>query len=48
MSTELQEIITDNAIRSFNQGYNCGKREEQVRMIEILEQLIKELKGETK
>lgn len=48
MSTQLQEIITDNAIRSFNQGFNAGRLEEQARTIEILEKLLKELKGETK
>lgn len=48
MSTQLQEIITDSAIRSFNQGFNAGRIEEQLRTIELLEKLIKELKGETK
>lgn len=48
MSTELQEIITDSSIRSFNQGYACGKRETEQRFIELLEALIKEIKGETK
>jgi hypothetical protein len=37
MSTQLQEIIVDNSIRSFNQGYNAGKQEELSRIIEILE-----------
>ena len=39
MSTQLQEIITDNAIRSFNQGFNAGRIEEQARTIELLEPL---------
>jgi hypothetical protein len=38
MSTQLQEIIVDNSIRSFNQGYNVGRREEQARIVEILEE----------
>lgn len=38
MSTQLQEIIVDNSIRSFNQGYNVGRQEEQVRIVEILEE----------
>lgn len=36
MSTELQEIITNSSIRSFNQGYNMGRDEERVRIVELL------------
>lgn len=43
MSTQLQEVITNSSIRSFNQGYNCGTREEQNRILGILENFYKEL-----
>jgi hypothetical protein len=37
MSTEqLQEIIVDNSIRSFNQGYNAGTTDERRRILEIV------------
>lgn len=36
MSEQLQEIITNSSIRSFNQGYNMGRHEERTRIIELL------------
>jgi hypothetical protein len=37
MSTEqLQEIIVDNSIRSFNQGYNAGVNDLKHKVIEII------------
>lgn len=40
MSTQLQEIITDNAIRSFNQGYNAGTQEQKSRTSAALEEIL--------
>ena len=41
MSTlELQEIITNNSIRSFNQGYACGERETKSRISAALNELL--------
>ena len=40
MSTQLQEIITDNAIRSFNQGYNAGIQEQKSRTSAALRELL--------
>jgi hypothetical protein len=40
MSTQLQEIITDNSIRSFNQGYACGERETKSRTSAALRELL--------
>lgn len=40
MSTELQEIITDNSIRCFNQGYNAGTREQRSRTSAALRELL--------
>lgn len=37
MSTEqLQEIIVDNSIRSFNQGYSAGAADQRRKVIEII------------
>lgn len=37
MSTqELQEIIVNNSIRSFNQGYNAGVFDQKRKVIEII------------
>ena len=37
MSTQqLQEIIVDNSIRSFNQGYNAGVADLKHKVIEII------------
>lgn len=36
MSTQLQEIITDSAIKSFNMGYQAGMKEAQLQVIEII------------
>jgi hypothetical protein len=40
MSTQLQEIITDNAIRSFNQGYSAGAHDTRSRMSAALRELL--------
>lgn len=40
MSTQLQEIITDNAIRSFNQGYNAGTQEQKSRTSAALREIL--------
>jgi hypothetical protein len=41
MSTEqLQEIIVDNSIRSFNQGYNAGSHDTRSRMSAALRELL--------
>ena len=40
MSTQLQEIITDNSIRSFNQGYMTGVREQRSRTSAALRELL--------
>jgi hypothetical protein len=41
MSTEqLQEIIVDNSIRSFNQGYNAGTQEQRSRTSAALRELL--------
>jgi hypothetical protein len=39
-TTQLQEIITDNSIRSFNQGYACGERETKSRTSAALRELL--------
>lgn len=39
-STQLQEIITDNSIRSFNQGYSAGAREQRSRTSAALRELL--------
>jgi hypothetical protein len=39
MSTqELQEIIVNNSIRSFNQGYSAGATDERRRILEVVVQ----------
>jgi hypothetical protein len=40
MSTQLQEIITDNSIRSFNQGYSLGTQETMSRVSAALRELL--------
>jgi hypothetical protein len=40
MSTQLQEIITDNSIRSFNQGYSAGERDTKSRTSAALRELL--------
>ena len=40
MSTQLQEIITDNAIRSFNQGYTAGAHDTRSRTSAALRELL--------
>jgi hypothetical protein len=40
MSTQLQEIITDNAIRSFNQGYSAGAHDTKSRTSAALRELL--------
>jgi hypothetical protein len=38
MSEQFHTIITDNAIRSFNQGHNSGVIDERIRVMELIEQ----------
>ena len=40
MSTQLQEIIVDNSIRSFNQGYSAGSHDTRSRMSAALRELL--------
>lgn len=40
MSTQLQEIITDNSIKSFNMGYNAGAHEAQSRTSAALREIL--------
>ncbi len=40
MSTQLQEIITDSSIRSFNQGYALGTQETMSRVSATLRGLL--------
>lgn len=39
-STQLQEIITDNSIKSFNMGYNAGAHEAQSRTSAALREIL--------
>jgi hypothetical protein len=39
-TTQLQEIIVDNSIRSFNQGYNAGTHETQSRTSAALREIL--------
>jgi hypothetical protein len=36
MSEQFHSIITDSAIRSFNQGHNAGVIDERIRIMEII------------
>jgi hypothetical protein len=38
MSEQFHTIITDSAIRSFNQGHNSGVIDERIRVMELIEQ----------
>jgi hypothetical protein len=38
MSEQFHTIITDSAIRSFNQGHNAGVIDERIRIMELIEQ----------
>ncbi len=38
MSEQFHTIITDNAIRSFNQGHNAGVIDERIRIMELIEE----------
>jgi hypothetical protein len=38
MSEQFHTIITDSAIRSFNQGHNAGVIDERIRVMELIEQ----------
>ena len=38
MSEQFHSIITDSAIRSFNQGHNSGVIDERIRVMEIIEE----------
>ena len=38
MSEQFHSIITDSAIRSFNQGHNQGVIDERIRVMEIIEE----------
>jgi hypothetical protein len=39
-TTQLQEIITDNSIRSFNHGYTAGSRDTQSRTSAALQEIL--------
>ena len=36
MSEQFHSIITDSAIRSFNQGHNAGVIDERIRVMELI------------
>ena len=38
MSEQFHTIITDSAIRSFNQGHNAGVIDERIRIMELIEE----------
>jgi hypothetical protein len=38
MSEQFHSIITDSAIRSFNQGHNQGVITERIRVMELIEE----------
>ena len=38
MSEQFHTIITDSAIRSFNQGHNAGVMDERIRIMELIEE----------
>lgn len=39
-TTQLQEIITDNSIKSFNHGYQAGSRDTQSRTSAALQEIL--------
>ena len=39
---ELQEIIVNNSIKSFNQGHNAGVIDERIRILELLREASQE------
>lgn len=39
---ELQEIIVNNSIKSFNQGHNAGVIDERIRILEVLREASQE------
>ena len=38
MSEQFHSIITDSAIRSFNQGHNAGVIDERIRIMELIKE----------
>jgi hypothetical protein len=38
MSEQFHTIITDSAIRSFNQGHNAGVIDERIRIMELIQE----------
>ena len=38
MSEQFHTIITDSAIRSFNQGHNAGVIDERIRIMELIKE----------
>ena len=38
ISEQFHHIITDNSIKSFNQGHNAGVIDERIRVMEIIEE----------